>query len=668
MRLPIVRAAILCLFCALSARAESANERLFRLNSMVSAGLATVDIDWSGKTASQQAALARAEDLAVQVKTGLSPDLQSSPLYGTVVSRLAELNVRLGPARSGVGCSVARDEVIAALEARDETRARKALDDFGGHLRRVQAAPGMARAVARYAPEMKTLEARHAALEQEVTAAAAAARQQELEKARAKAAADAEAKRKSDADAKAAAEQKRLQQIEEKKAKEALERAAAEERKRAEAAKKTLEREAAEQKKKEEAMAREQARLEKQRLLTEKQEQARAEREAKIEAERGAKEAAAAEKERERNDPRRALNNVRVARDTLLLALREKPGPLPEKAVAVATAAVAELRRLDPERAIGESALVDRIMLRSFARAPSASPPLGTRIVTKLSASLPRATFDVWDGWCYALVSSSEAFFRHSLEANTALVSFRQSATTSSQLAGFCSERAGQATLTLEDNASKANVLVLGWSAAKLPLAIALHAGLTLTATCDEVAMAMAWRSLLPGSVLFATPGDGGGPVLVLDTGFAGNDPVRVLGSDGIERQLPRNRLRDTPVTAPMQLAVPATQCPEAGPRLRVPPDPEVCRAASDAAASQALASLSARLTATTDDVARGAVERELRALDDEARRRRMIDCVPVEESPVRAWRVTQHDAVYKAAPAPTDRARSLALEAPESP
>jgi len=108
-------------------------------------------------------------------------------------------------------------------------------------------------------------------------------------------------------------------------------------------------------------------------------------------------------------------------------------------------------------------------------------------------------------------------------------------------------------------------------------------------------------------------------------------------------------------------------QCPQAGERPTRPADPVTCRAASDAAAAPVLAALKAKLAAAADDAARILVERDLRNLDEEAARRRELDCQPVKYAPTEAWRRTQHEEILMSPRSPGARPEILLLDAPET-
>jgi hypothetical protein len=309
---------------------------------------------------------------------------------------------------------------------------------------------------------------------------------------------------------------------------------------------------------------------------------------------------------------------------------------------------------------------LDALALLSFARAPAGAPPLGAVIASTLNARKPETTLNARPGWCYAFIAGSSHPFKATMTGTAPLFRWTQTGSTTAQASGFCVGETMNVQVGVELDPTAKPVLLLGWMHEKTPLAVTLRARLDGVDLCDQDAVGALWKAPIPGIVAYANDTAVRGPVLLLDPGSRESVQARVLATNGIEVLLQKTALSSSVVVAPMG-KVPVEQCPQAGERPTRPADPVTCRAASDAAAAPVLAALKAKLAAAADDTVRILVERDLRNLDEEAARRRELDCQPVKYAPTEAWRRTQHEEILMSPPSPGARPEILLLDAPET-
>jgi chemotaxis protein histidine kinase CheA len=652
---------IACLTLSAPSLAQSASQRLFRVNSLLSSGFSALDeIRWNAPPDNHLKSIDRAESFAAQAQEKLTPDLKTAPAYGSVLERLEELKAKVGMARGVSTCHRERDRARTSLAAKDLVTARTASGALAELLAKLKGSTHYAtviaeldaesRALTRELNEFEKTETRALQEKARLEAEQKKAQQKEEAAARARAEAEEKARLKAEAAAKLAAA------VEEKKrlAEEAKQRAAEERRIREEEAKKQAEA------KRLDRLAKEQARRD-------EAERKRAELEARRLAEAEARLALERQRDAERNDPRRALREVRTAVGRIEASLTERPGPVPPALFVTARRALAELVRLDPVRGRAEGVTLDALALLSFARAPAGAPPLGAVIATTLNARKPTTTLNARPGWCYAFVAGSSHPFKATTTSTAPLFRWTQTGSTSSQASGFCVGETMTVQVDVELDPTAKPVLLLGWIREKTPLAVTLRARLDGVDPCDREALAALWKAPVPGIVAYANDTAVRGPVLLLDPGSRESVQARVLATNGVEVLLQKAALSSTVLAAPMA-TVPVEQCPQAGERPSRPADPVMCRAASDAAAAPVLAALKAKLAAAADDAARMLVEQDLRNLDDEAARRRELDCQPVKYAPTEGWRRTQHDEILMSPPSPGSRPEILVLDAPEAP
>ena len=684
-------AIIVGLFVSLPAAAQTAEERLAALNTYMQRGFAALEIDWASSAASQSSRIASATEVSTSVKRALTPDLQASMLYPPLASNLVRLDEAIADARIANACAFARQQVADALAKRDEDVARRALEGMTATLKNLQSTKRMPTAVERFSADRKALEAN-------IVLLAKALDRERTERARA----EVDAKLKSEAEvrqrARIEAEQRLKLQADEKsrlaaeaKAKVEAEKATAEAaRQQAAAQRVEKERLAQEERarsaalladmKKKEADAREQAKAAEREAADEK---ARRAAEAKTQAaERVAEQkkkeaderlAAEEQRRRERDDPRRLLAAARQTRDDVIRALQTGTGPVPDKLLTAAFAAIGDLKRISPDQARTQDALLDVARLRSFARRPAnTTPPAQGKSIRAVVSGAP-STIELWDAWCYVVAASSDVPLTVSIDSAVPLTRFAHVGMPEGQLGGWCTGGGGRATVRIVADTDARSVQLLGWPADAMPPGLLARARLLDVLPCNEQAMDVRWRGLVPGSVMFvaddaaaAAVKVNASPVLLVDPGLPDEPTVKVLGADGVEIQVLKAALRGTATPTPAVLNVPSSQCPELGPRLKELPDQSVCRAASDLAAAPAVARLVERLRSAPNDTDRAVAEQEIQVLDEEVTRRRQADCAPVEVSPARAWRTRQQSEVLNRVLRGRERATWLANEAME--
>lgn len=659
---------------AVPATAQTAEEQLAAMNTYLERGFLALEFVWTTAAPAEQGArITSAEQVSATVKRGLTPQIQASTFYPPLAARLAALDDRIAGARLAHACFVARQAAVQALGRRDAPAARQASEVLGGHIKKLSVSRTFAPLSTSLAADKRAIDGNAVLLEKSLVEERKALQKQEIDRkrrveleelARAKAEVDARAGAQKAAAAAARAEQEAArvaasQRLAEERALElANAKADAVEREgkaRADAEAKAREKAAVDARAKDAAANKERLR----------QEALASAAEAKVHE--------AEAREKEKNDPRRALALVIHHRDELEQFLRARNGPIQPKQLAAARGALSELRRLDEPRSRLEGALIDLAVIRSAAR-QSGATPLDAVITRTLSPTTTTSTFDLWESWCYIVVSSTEAHFTGMAESTTLLTRFAQAHTTSGQLSGWCTQQAGKATLTITREDSRGTVVVFGWPQKKVPLAVMLHARLVELDACDEAAVGAAWQGALPGSVVFVQPGSDApaGPALILDPGTSTDVSALVLRPTGLAQMVGKGQLTDGALAGASNVMatpeIPSEQCPLLGARILQRPDSSMCRQRSDQMAREPLRRLTVSMAEAKDDDGRRVLEHEIGALADEASRQRSRDCAPYEVSPARAFRHRHLQQVLTQPPVGTGRSAVLAIESGAAP